>query len=74
MAKTRVVYVDKDECSACSQCVDSLPKYFKTDADDYAESHIDGKNLNAAPIPEEDWKKVQNEVDECPTESIRWKD
>ncbi len=73
MAK-RVVYVDKDECTSCSMCADELPKYFQVDDDDLAESHNDGKNLNEAVVPEDDEKEVQNQIDECPGESIHWKD
>ena len=74
MSNTRIAYVDKDECTSCSQCVDSLPDYFQVDDDDLAESHIGGKQINEAPIPEDDFDKVQAEIDDCPGESIHWKD
>ena len=69
---TKVVSVEKDDCTACSQCADNLPKYFRVDDDGIAESHIDGDSVNKAEIPEEDQKLVENEINECPGECIHW--
>ena len=69
----RIVGVNKDDCTSCNQCADNLPKYFRMDDDDLAESHVSGSNVNKADIPEEDHALVQNEVDECPGECIHWK-
>jgi len=74
MSNTRVVKVNKDDCTSCNQCVDNLPKYFQADEDYLAESHINGQQINKAPIPEEDFELVQNEIDDCPGECIQWKD
>ena len=63
MAKT--LYVDKDECTACSQCVDNLPDVFKADDDDIAEV-ISGYDAD-----EDD---IQEEIDACPGECIHWKE
>ncbi|EMK01983.1 4Fe-4S single cluster domain protein [Leptospira sp. B5-022] len=43
------------------------------DDNDTSETHIGGENVNQAPIPEEDWKTVQKEMDECPGECIHWR-
>ena len=69
----KIVYVDKDECTSCSQCADSLPKYFRMDDDDLAESHVNGGSINAAPVPDADQAAVQEEIDGCPGECIHWK-
>lgn len=65
----KVVYVEKDDCTACSQCTDNLPKYFKLDDDGLAES----ANGNAAEVAAEDESLVQQEIDDCPGECIHWK-
>ena len=70
----RIVFVKKEDCTSCNACADGLPRYFQMDANDTAESHVAGKQLNAAPIPEEDWKSVQAEIDDCPGECIHWKE
>lgn len=69
----KVVTVDKDECTSCNLCVDTVPEYFQLDDDDMAESHNDGSNLNAAEVPEGDEDKVQEAIDSCPAECIEWK-
>ncbi|PNV76558.1 ferredoxin [Leptospira inadai] len=73
MATTKIAYVDKDNCTSCNQCADNLPKYFQMDDNDTSETHIGGDQINQAPIPEEEWKIVQKEMDECPGECIHWK-
>lgn len=69
----RIAFVRKEDCTSCNQCADSLPRYFRMDRLDTAETHVNGSFVNAAPVPEEDWKLVQNEMDECPGECIQWK-
>ncbi len=69
----KVAYVNKDDCTSCNQCADNLPKYFQMDENDTSETHINGQNINNADIPEEEIKKVQKEMDECPGECILWK-
>ena len=61
----KVAYVDKDECTSCSQCVDNLPEVFEMDDDDLAQV-IDGY--------EADEDDVQEEIDSCPGECIHWKE
>lgn len=70
---SKIVYVEKDDCTACNQCSDNLPKYFRLDDDGIAESHINGANINAAAVEAADEAAVQNEIDECPGECIHWK-
>ncbi|MBL8020140.1 MAG: ferredoxin [Leptospirales bacterium] len=69
----RIAFVKKEDCTSCNQCADSLPRYFQMDDNDTAESHIQGRQINQAPIPEDDQRLVQNEMDECPGECIHWK-
>lgn len=69
----RIAHVLKEDCTSCSQCADNLPKYFQMGEDDCSETHIGGKNINNAEIPDEDIKRVQKEMDECPGECIKWK-
>jgi len=71
MSKT--VYVEKDDCTSCSQCSDNLPKYFRLDDDGLAESHVGGGSVNAAAVPDGDVGAVQAEIDACPGECIHWK-
>lgn len=67
------VFVDKDNCTSCNQCADNLPKYFRMDSEDLAETHNNDKNINDAIVNENDRLKVQNEINECPGECIHWK-
>ena len=70
----KIAYVDKDNCTSCSQCADNLPQYFELDEDDTSETHINGEHINEAEIPENDIEVVQREMEECPGECIKWKD
>lgn len=67
------VYVDKDDCTSCNLCADTLPHYFRMDDEDLAESHNGGDNVNDAAVPEDDHDKVQEAIDDCPGECIHWK-
>lgn len=69
----KIVFVNKDDCTSCNQCADSYPKYFQMDAEDLAETHINGQFINSAEIPEEDQKQIEIEMSECPGECILWK-
>lgn len=71
---SRIVYVDKDECTSCSLCADTQPDYFRLDDDDLAETHNDGSNVNAASVEDGDTDAVQETMDDCPGECIHWKD
>lgn len=68
------VTVDKDDCTSCSLCADTLPQYFRMDDDDLAESHNNGTNVNNAEVPDADIEKVQEAIDDCPGECIHWKE
>ena len=68
------VHVIKDDCTSCNLCPDTLPKYFRMDDDDLAETHNDGGNVNDAEVSGEDEGKVQEAIDDCPGECILWKD
>jgi len=70
---SKFVYVNKDDCTSCHQCTDNLPRYFQMDDDDLAESHVNGLEINNAPVSEEDTPAVQREIDFCPGECIHWK-
>jgi ferredoxin len=70
---SKIVYVEKDDCTACNQCIDNLPKYFRADDDGLAESHVNGETVNAAPVEDADESLVQAEIDACPGECIHWK-
>jgi ferredoxin len=59
------VYVDKEECTGCSQCADDLPDVFRMDDDDLTEVH----NSNGASEEE-----IQEEIEACPGECIHWKE
>ena len=60
----RIPYVDKSECTSCSQCADSLPEVFRMNEEDLAEVH----NIVGA-----DEDEIQEEMDFCPGECIHWK-
>lgn len=70
----KIVHIVKDDCTSCNQCADNLPKYFRMDDDDIAETHNDGENVQNAEVEAEETELVQNEIDECPGECIFWKD
>lgn len=72
MGKT--VTVNKDDCTSCSLCADTLPDIFRLDDDDLAESHNDGNNVNNANVTDENISKVQESIDDCPGECILWKE
>lgn len=65
-------YVDKDDCTSCNLCTDTLPQYFRMDDDDLAESHNENDNINSAIVNQDDTEKVQEAIDDCPGECILW--
>lgn len=71
---SKKVYVNKDDCTSCSLCADTLPNYFRLDGDDLAETHNAGNNVNSADVPSDDIAKVQETIDDCPGECIHWKE
>ncbi|OGG95262.1 MAG: ferredoxin [Candidatus Lambdaproteobacteria bacterium RIFOXYD2_FULL_50_16] len=65
MKNTRIVFVEKAECTSCQLCADELPDVFRMDEDDLAEvHHIDGAEE----------EEIQDSIDSCPGECIHWKD
>ncbi len=68
------VYVDKDDCTSCNLCADTMPQYFRMDDDDLAESHNAGESLNNATVIEKDQDKIEESIDDCPGECIHWKE
>ena len=71
---SKIVHVVKDDCTSCSLCADTHPSYFRLDSDDLAETHNSGANVNNAEVPEADYAKIQESIDDCPGECIKWKD
>ena len=69
----KIVYVDKDDCTSCNLCADTLPQYYRMDDDDLAETHNEGINVNQALAEEPDHDKIQETIDDCPGECIHWK-
>lgn len=67
------VYVDKDECTACEECTENLPDFFRNDDDDLAETHNNGENINNAEVPDDKIDTVQEQIDACPGECIHWR-
>lgn len=63
MAKTP--YVDKDECTSCNLCVDTVPGVFRMDDDNKAEVF----DPNGASESE-----IQEAIDICPAACIHWKE
>jgi len=60
----REVYVDDSECTGCELCVDTLPEVFEM-KDDVSVVH----NSTGA-----DEEKIQEVIDDCPSECIHWKE
>ncbi len=56
------VSIDKDLCTACALCVDSVPDVF-TMGDDVAE-------VTAADVPSNLEEDVKTATDDCPVEAI----
>ena len=56
------VSIDKDLCTACGLCVDSVPDVFEL-GDDVAE-------VKSADVPENLEDDVQEASDDCPVEAI----
>jgi len=61
----KVPWVDRDECSACGQCVEIAPNTFELDEDDIA----------VVKDPQGDPEEtIQEAIDDCPSECIEWKE
>ena len=61
----KVPYVDKEECTCCNVCVDTVPTVFQMDDDNKAEVF----DANGASESE-----IQEAIDVCPAACIHWKD
>jgi len=59
------VYVDESECTGCELCVDELPEVFEMNDDNVSIVH----NPKGA-----DEAKIQEAIDDCPSECIKWKE
>lgn len=70
---SKIVFVEKDDCTSCSLCSDTAPGYFRLDDDDLAESHNEGENVQSAQIDGDAESQVQEVIDDCPAECIHWK-
>jgi ferredoxin len=60
----RKVVIDEPECVACGVCVEACPEVFSME--EGAES---AKVIKATGGPED---KIQEAVDACPTQCIKW--
>ena len=58
------IYVDEEECTGCELCVDTLPEVFEM-KDDIS------KVINSSGASED---KIQEVIDDCPSECIHWKE
>lgn len=70
---SKIVLVNKDECTSCEECTENLPDFFRNDDEDMAESHNNGENVNNAEVPDEKIEALQEQIDQCPGECISWK-
>ncbi|MDH4261587.1 MAG: ferredoxin [Spirochaetia bacterium] len=70
---SKIVYVNKDDCTSCALCTDDLPQYFKMDDDDLAEAYNKDNSAHEANVPDADIDKIQEMIDDCPGECIHWK-
>ncbi|MDY6862462.1 MAG: ferredoxin [Thermodesulfobacteriota bacterium] len=59
------VYIDQDECIGCGLCEESLPDVFRIDSNGISEV-IDQDEF--------DEEAVQDVIDECPVECLRWEE
>lgn len=61
----KVPYVDKDECTSCLLCTETVPTVFRMDDDNKAEVF----DPNGASESE-----IQEAMDMCPAACIHWKE
>jgi len=61
----REIYIDRDECTSCEECVDRLPEVFAMDEDNI--SNV----LDHAAAAE---SEIQEAIDNCTGECIHWKE
>ncbi len=58
-------YVDKDECTGCELCTQTVPNVFRMDSNNLAEV-FDPQGAGA--------ELIQEAMDSCPVECIHWKE
>ena len=61
----KVPYVEKEECTSCNVCVDTVPGVFRMDDDNKAEV-FDPSGA--------DESEIQEAIDVCPAACIHWKE
>ncbi len=61
----KVAYVEKEECTECNVCVDTVPTVFRMDENNKAEVF----DPNGASEQE-----IQEAIDACPAACIHWKE
>ncbi len=61
----KVPYVDKEECTSCNVCVDTVPGVFRMDDDNKAEV-FDASGA--------DESEIQEMIDVCPAACIHWRE
>ena len=61
----KVPYVEKDECTACNLCIETVPTVFRADDENKAEV------FDASGAPE---SEIQDAIDMCPAACIHWKE
>ena len=62
---SKIAYVDKDECTECGVCVDTVPTVFRLDDSNKAEV-FDSSGASEA--------EIQEAIDLCPAACIHWKE
>jgi ferredoxin len=61
----KVPYVEKEECTSCNVCVDTVPGVFRMDDDNKAEV-FDPSGA--------DESEIQEAIDICPAACIHWRE
>ncbi len=61
----KVPYVEKEECTSCNVCVDTVPGVFRLDDDSKAEV------FDPAGADE---SEIQEAIDICPAACIHWRE
>jgi ferredoxin len=62
----RTIIIDEEECIGCGTCEEICPEVFSLDDETGT-----AKVINAAGAPED---KIEEAIEACPVECIRWED